>query len=70
LRNVAQCVREHDDEYRKRVRTMLNLVGERGTCKYCDKTVFWVVNQKTGTKSPMTEEALNHHADCPNKPGA
>ena len=44
---------------------LLNQVGDRGECKACHKEIWWVT-YKSGKKAPITAEALNHFADCPN----
>lgn len=43
----------------------LAVIGEPGTCKGCGQQIYWVRNPKSGKRLPVTIEALNHFADCP-----
>lgn len=47
---------------------LLRQVGEPSHCRYCQAPVYWVTH-RNGTRTPYTMEGLNHHVDCPNKPG-
>lgn len=44
----------------------LSVIGEPGTCRGCGAKIWWIQNPKTGKRLPVTGEALNHFADCPN----
>jgi len=46
------------------VRRLLNLIGDRSTCKGCGAEIWWVTH-RNGRRAPYTAEALNHFADCP-----
>lgn len=45
---------------------LLNTIGDKGTCKGCGATIWWVHHPKTGKGAPYTERGLNHFGDCPN----
>lgn len=48
------------------VRKLLTmLAGPPTPCRNCGRDIWFVTNPKTGKSNPITEEALNHFADCP-----
>ena len=49
------------------IRLLLGAIGDKAECRdsRCRRTIFWIKNNKTGKSLPITEEALNHFADCP-----
>lgn len=42
---------------------LLNQIGDRGTCKGCGNTIYWV-QHLNGKRTPYTREAGNHFIDC------
>ena len=45
---------------------LTTLGGPSTNCRKCQKRIWFIENPKTGKKMPITVEALNHFADCPN----
>jgi hypothetical protein len=50
----------------KNIRFLLKmLAGDPVPCRGCGKEIWFIEHPRTHTMMPITEEALNHHADCP-----
>jgi len=49
---------------RCQVSRFVSSLGRPGTCRACDRTIFWI-RTTNGKNAPYTREALSHFADCP-----
>jgi hypothetical protein len=45
------------------MRSLLEKVGETGTCRGCNAPIFWV-RHSNGKNVPYTPSGLNHFIDC------
>jgi hypothetical protein len=48
---------------RKALRILVSAVGQRGTCRGCGDSIFWVRHQN-GKATPYTADGFNHFIDC------
>jgi len=56
--------REGDkDEIIEQFRAMLNMITSECKCKKCDAPI-WFIKSKNNVFMPITEDGLNHFADC------
>ena len=56
--------REGDkDEIIEQFRAMLNMIAGKCNCKKCNKPI-WFIKSKNNVFMPITEDGLNHFADC------
>lgn len=55
------------DRLKSNIYSFLRAIGDKSECKdsRCRRTIFWVKNPKSGKRMPVTDECLNHFADCP-----
>jgi len=57
--------READkDEIIEQFRAMLNMIAGKCNCKKCNKPI-WFIKSKNNVFMPITEDGINHFADCP-----
>lgn len=42
---------------------LLRQLGSEGACRGCGKRIWWC-KTKAGKNAPITEDGLNHFADC------
>lgn len=57
---------EYSEKLKKNIRYLFNMVfGKPTQCLGCGKDIWFIEHPRTHTLMPFTDEALNHHADCP-----
>jgi hypothetical protein len=57
---------EQAERLKKNIRFLLNMIaGKPVPCAGCGKEIWFVEHPRTHTMMPITDEAINHHADCP-----
>lgn len=47
------------------IRLLRNIGASEGQCKGCGLDIWWLKMAKSGKLAPITQQALNHFANCP-----
>jgi hypothetical protein len=48
------------------MKTLLELIGDQGTCRGCQAPIYWVTH-RNGKKAPYDSSGLNHFVSCPER---